>query len=324
MPQHGHHRPRRVSMQFWPRVRSSRIYPRIKTWPQVEQTSILAFAGYKVGMTHILTNDNAFMPVTVLEVPALRVFGMRLYKKDINKGYNVLTDLIGDFDDNLKKKIKTIRSNNNIEENIKRVEEKINEISLIKLLVYTQPWLTTIKKKKPELFEIPIGGNNIKEIFNYGKNLLGKEINIDNVFKEGEYVDTIGVTKGKGFTGEVKRFGTKIQPREYKVSKSARQTHARGARGMRRIFPTTPMPGQYGFFRRTEYNKLILKISDNINEINPKSGWPHYGIIKNKYILIKGSVQGPSKRLIILRKAIREKKIKEKIGIGYISLMPKN
>ncbi|BFI73572.1 50S ribosomal protein L3 [Nanoarchaeota archaeon] len=325
MPQHGRNKPRSVSMQFWPRVRAKRIYPEIKTWPKIDNIQPVAFAGYKVGMTHIITKDNKFVPVTVLETPPLKVFGIRLYKRDINKGYLALKDIISNnIDQNLLRKIKTLEINEDFDKDLQEAEQLLDKVSLIKLIVHTQPWLTTLSKKKPEVFEIPIGGNNVKEIFNYSKELIGKELNITDVFKEGEYIDTIGVTKGKGFQGEVKRFRVKIQPREVKHSKSPRHASARGARGMRRIFPTTPMPGQYGFFRRTDYNKLLIKISDNPEEINPKSGWPHYGIVKNKYILLKGSVQGPAKRLIILRKAIRPRKNPEKLSIEYISLLPKN
>ncbi|MGC9079124.1 MAG: 50S ribosomal protein L3 [Nanopusillaceae archaeon] len=325
MPQHGRHRPRRVAMQFWPRVRARRIYPEIKNWPKIDQIVPVAFVGYKVGMTHIIDTENTFIPVTIIETPPLKVFGIRLYKRDLNKGNQTLMDIISNnIDKRLKRKIKGIEPNNDLENDLNKAKELIDKISIVKLLVHTQPWLTTLGKNKPEVLEIPVGGKDIKKVFEYSVNLLGKEINISDVFKEGEYVDTIGVTKGKGFQGEVKRFGIKIQPREHKVGKSARHTQSRGARGMHRIFPTTPMPGQYGFFRRTEYNKLIIKISNNVEEINPKSGWPHYGIVKNSYVILKGSVQGPAKRLIVLRKAIRPKKAGKKITISYLSLAPKN
>jgi large subunit ribosomal protein L3 len=325
MPQHGRHKPRAVSMQFWPRVRAKRIYPIIKSWPSINNIQPVAFAGYKVGMTHILTKEGKLVPVSIIETPPLKVLGIRLYKKDTNKRLLSLKDIISNnFDEHVKRKVKTLKPNEDLEKDIQDAEQILDKVSLIKLIVYTQPWLTTIKKKKPEILEIPIGGNNIKEIFNYAKGLLGNQIKINDVFNEGEYIDVIGVTKGKGFQGEVKRFGITIQPRETKRSKSVRHVGARGARGMKRIFPTTPMPGQYGFFRRTEYNKLIIKISDNYNEINPSSGWPHYGIVKNTYVMLKGSVIGAKKRLLILRKAIRPPRNPEKISIEYISLSPKN
>lgn len=331
MPQHGRNRPKRNTLSFWHLSRADRIYPRIKSWPLIQDAIPVAFAGYKVGMTHLLMietregshlkNEEVSVPVTILEVPPLKVFGIRLYKKTTN-GYKTITDIIAkDINENLLRKIKNLNPKNS---------DKINEIEkynpdLIKLLVHTQPYLTSIGKKKPEVFEIPIGGE-INKAIDYAKNIFGKEIKITDVFKENELIDVIGVTKGHGFQGSVKRFGVKIIPRVNRWGESHRRVGSKGAWGMRRIFPTTPMPGQYGFFRRTEYNKLILKISDNPSEINPSSGWPHYGLVKNTWIAIKGSLFGPAKRLLILRKAIRpnEKLLEKEIKITQIVNSPKN
>ena len=63
--------------------------------------------------------------------------------------------------------------------------------------------------------------------------------------------------------------------------------------------------GKMGYHTRTEHNKLILKISDNVDEINPKGGFINYGLVKNNYILVKGSVAGHKKRLIRLNLAMR-------------------
>ena len=64
--------------------------------------------------------------------------------------------------------------------------------------------------------------------------------------------------------------------------------------------------GQMGFHKRTQFNQRILKISDDAKDIN-KDGWKNYGLIKTNYILIKGSIQGPAKRLIRLKPASRPK-----------------
>ena len=64
--------------------------------------------------------------------------------------------------------------------------------------------------------------------------------------------------------------------------------------------------GQRGT-QRTEYNKKILKIgeAEQADEVNPDGGFVKYGVVKNNYLLLKGSLPGPSKRLVIFRKAIR-------------------
>jgi len=86
-----HHQPRSGSVAFSPRKRASKQSPRIKSWPNVEETGLLGFAGYKVGMTHVMMNDNRknsptegmeiSTPVTVLEVPPVVVMGIRAYEK---------------------------------------------------------------------------------------------------------------------------------------------------------------------------------------------------------------------------------------------------
>lgn len=329
MPQHGSHRPRRGSMGFWPRKRASRIYPRIKKWPEINKPVPLAFAGYKVGMTHAfileqnrdshLYGMEVLTSITIIEVPPLKVLGIRLYKKK-SDGYKAIADYIPEVNDKIKRKIKNLNPN---EKKVEDLESIINNVDRIKLIVHTQPWLAGIGKKKPEVFEIPIGGD-VKNQWEYAKNIIGKEININDIFSEGEYIDVISVTKGKGFEGSVKRFGIKIYPRPYKNDKVARGVQSKGAWGMRRTFPTLPSPGQMGFHRRTEFNKEILKISNNPNEINPKSGWPHYGIIKNNWIAVRGSIGGSIKRLIILRKAIRNPEKIEPVKLTYISLVSKN
>jgi len=60
-----------------------------------------------------------------------------------------------------------------------------------------------------------------------------------------------------------------------------------------------------GFHQRTEYHKRIMLIGENEEEINPKGGLINYGKIKGDYLLVLGSVPGPKKRLIRLRKTIR-------------------
>jgi large subunit ribosomal protein L3 len=48
-----------------------------------------------------------------------------------------------------------------------------------------------------------------------------------------------------------------------------------------------------------------MLIGENEEEINPKGGFIKYGEIKGDYILVLGSVPGPKKRLIRIRKTIR-------------------
>ena len=188
-------------------------------------------------------------------------------------------------------------------EKLKLIEKEIENIEKLRLIVKTQPRQSGIGKKNPELLEIEISGPDVKEKWEYCKNVIGKEIRINEIFKEGEIIDVTAVTKGKGMQGPVKRFGVKIQTR--KAAGKRRHTGTLGSETPRRVIWTIPYAGQMGFQTRTEINKRILKIGEDGKEITPKSGFVNYGIVKGDYVLIEGSVPGSRKRLIRLRTAIR-------------------
>jgi len=103
------------------------------------------------------------------------------------------------------KKTETKKKMDEIEKNIDRVSE-------VRLLVHTKPTF----KKKPEVFEILVNAPTAKEAWEYAKSVLGKELTADQIFKEGDYIDVVAITKGKGIQGPIKRFGARIQYRKAK------------------------------------------------------------------------------------------------------------
>ncbi len=307
-------KPRAGSLAFYPRKRAKRIYPAISTYPEVEKPKVLAFAGYKAGMTTAILIDKRkgsptfgqeiAVPVTILDCPPLKVVGIRAYESTV-KGLKALSEVWAkDLPKDLERKVK-VKPN---EKNMKKIEENLGKISNIRLIVATQPRLSGIGKKKPEVFEIEVGGKDVKEKFEFAKSLLGKEISPKDVFREGEFVDVIAVTKGKGTAGPVKRFGVKIQRR--KAHGKERHVGSLGPEHPARVRWTVAQAGQLGFQTRTEYNKRVLKIGEKGEEITPKSGFVRYGVVKSNYIIVEGSVPGPKKRLVILRPAIRPGKLK--------------
>lgn len=317
------HRPKRGSRAFYPRKRARRIYPR-QNFPKIKDVKpkAIGFAGYKAGMTHVLLIDQdanspthgmqVFTPVTVIECPPLTVFGFRCYTKTY-EGLKTLCDIFAqNLDTKLKRK--TTLGKGKVPEK-KPEDVDIEKVEEVRLLCHTNPTF----KKTPEIFEIGISGK-MEEQFEYAKNLLGKQINVNDVFQEGDYIDVTAVTKGHGFEGPVKRFGIKLHGR--KMKQMHRHVGALGDRRRGRILPTVPAAGQHGFQTRTELNKRILKIAKP-EEVNPKGGFPHYGLIKTTALLIKGSVPGPQKRLIRMRLAIRAQAKKVPVNIAYISLAPK-
>ena len=131
-----------------------------------------------------------------------------------------------------------------------------------------------------------------------------KELLVNNLFKDGENVDVHAVTKGKGLQGPVKRFG--VDFKAHKTEKGVRRVGTLGAwSGQGHVLYRVPHPGQMGYHLRTEFNKQIFKISTKPEEVNPKGGWTHYGVVKSTFIAIKGSVAGAEKRAILFTKPLR-------------------
>ncbi|MCH7911395.1 MAG: 50S ribosomal protein L3, partial [Candidatus Hydrogenedentes bacterium] len=100
-------------------------------------------------------------------------------------------------------KVQKVGNSLNLNVEVKNLEE----YSDVRVNVYTQPHLAGINKKRPEIFEVAIGGKNLQEKFNFAKSMLGKEIPVKDVFKEGQQLDIFAVTKAKGTQGPIKRFG---------------------------------------------------------------------------------------------------------------------
>ncbi|MEB3778676.1 MAG: 50S ribosomal protein L3 [Desulfurococcales archaeon] len=334
--------PKRGSLGYSPRKRASRLVPRVKTWPEVDigKPIPLAFLGYKVGMTHAFLIDDRpgkptfgkeiFMPVTIVETPPLYALAVRLYGYDPNRGRYSLGEAWTDPPPGLElyRKIPTL-GGFNTEAMLKRLESRLDHAKEVRLLVATQPKLVGgLDKKKPDLLEVKLGGvSDVVELFNYAKDVLGKLIKVKDVFKEGQLVDVIAVTKGKGFQGVVKRWGVKELPRWHKHRKGSRRIGARShGKG---VFWETPQAGQTGYHRRTEYNKRILMIDDDGYKITPAGGFLHYGIVRSTYMVLAGSIPGTPKRPIVIRHPVRvpswflKLETVKKPEITYISLTSK-
>jgi len=314
-------RPRRGSVGVYPRKRAADIVPRVRTWPEVNlgKPTLLGFAAYKAGMLHaVVVDDRPTSPlygkevvraVTVLDAPPLYVAAVRLYTLDPTNGYKVAVGeaWVSEPPADLRR-VLTLPEKFDAEKQLKALEEYKDVAVDVRVLVATQPRLSGIGKKTPEVLEIPVGGvPSIDERINFAISLLGKTVSPKDVFTPGQLVDVIAVTKGKGYQGVVKRFGVTILPRWHKHRKGHRRTGTIGPQAPALMF-TQPRPGQMGFHQRTEYNKRILKIGDNGAEITPKSGFPHYGVVKGPYILLQGSVPGARKRLVVLRYPVRPPK----------------
>mgnify|MGYP006273497935 CR=1 FL=1 len=294
-------------MQFWPRKRANRSVARVRSWALTEKAQLLGFAGYKVGMTHVIAEDNRpksltkgekiSLPVSVIECPALKIASVRLYKDN-----KVLSEYLSkNLNKELARKLALPKKEGKNLDDVK--PEDFDEL---RVNVYTQPRLTAIGKKKPEFFEMGVGGSN-EEALNYVKENLGKEISVADIFSEGQVVDAHVITKGKGFQGSVKRFGVSIRAAKSEKVKRAPGSIAGGWKAHGHMMYRVPDAGQTGYHTRTEYNKQILSIGQDPSAVNPKSGFVRYGNVKNTYVLIKGSVGGSRKRLVKFCMPLRKK-----------------
>ncbi|HID90493.1 TPA: 50S ribosomal protein L3 [Candidatus Bathyarchaeota archaeon] len=313
------HAPKRGSLAFIPRKRAKSIVAKPYFWPSVEGDKVipLAFVGYKAGMTHALVvqdlpgsplyGKEVCKSITVIDAPPVVVCGVRAYATDANGDEHALTEAWAKTYPKDLGRALTAPKSYNTDDMLRKIEESLDSVTRIRLIVCTQPRLAAVPKKKPEILEIELGGGTIRDRFEYAKSVLGKTIRISDVFRDGMLVDVLGVTKGKGFQGPVKRWGIRILPR--KSRKTKRGVGAIGPWKPGRVMYTVPRPGQMGFHRRTEYNKRILRVGEKGEEVTPKGGFTNYGIVRGDYVILAGSIPGPPKRLIVLRYPARPKAV---------------
>ncbi len=304
-------RSRSGSLAFKPKVRAERIYPDISTWKDSDELKPLGYAGYKVGMTRVLRVDDTegatkgqeiATPVTIIEAPPLRVYGARFYTEDLNDGKQAFTEIWTESPSKELQRATDIPKEGNMD-NLDKVKDNKEYITDVKLLVHTQPQRAGISKKKPANFEMGIGGDAEEQI-EYAEDMIGKEINFSDVFEVGEYADAVAVTKGKGMEGPVKRYG--IKKLSHKTQKKRRKAGNVGPWHPDQLSWRIPLPGQQGYNNRTELNKRILDFDDDVERVQREGGFKNYGEVQSEYILIKGSVPGPAKRLVRLRTALRK------------------
>ncbi len=316
--------PRRGSLGFRPRKRAESLLPRVRSWPTLVETNVrpLGFVGYKVGMTHLYIIDDRpdsptegkeiFVPVTVLETPPMIIAGVRLYAKDPNRGLYTLSEAWAAKEELEKYRVSRLIKRFNPKTNgTEAIEKRSGEAADVRALLLSQPYLAGgISKKTPELLEVPLSGESPSDKAKFLLDRLGSQIRVREVFDPGSFIDVIGVTKGKGFQGPVKRFGVKELPRWHKHRKASRTVASRGSRVG--ALSSTPQAGQMGFHQRVDYNKRILYIGDvekgqeELEKINPPGGWHKYGLVKTDYLMLAGSIPGTRKRPIVLRHHIRK------------------
>jgi len=335
--------PRRGNIGFLPRKRTKKHHGKIRKFPRdepVKEPHLTAFIGYKAGMTHVvrdvdrpgstLHKKEIVDAVTIIETPPMVVVGVVGYIKTPTGLRTLNTVWGGHLSNDFKRRFyknwyraskmafsKTSqRTAEDKETTINRELEKMRKYAaVIRVIAHSQIQLLNLRQKKAHVMEIQINGGSISDKVNFAKDLLEHEIDVERVFAKNEMIDTIGVTKGKGFEGVVQRWGVRKLPR--KTHKGLRKVACIGAWHPPNVRFSVPRAGQHGYYHRTEINKKIFRIGKKGDpetgttsfditkkDINPLGGFPHYGMVKNDFLMIRGCCPGVRKRCLTLRKSL--------------------
>jgi large subunit ribosomal protein L3 len=308
--------PRRGSIAFRPRSRAKSLEARIRNWPNLnhDKPALMGFAGFKAGGINIMTVDDRektpnfgkqlLNPSTVIATPPIRIVGIRGYRDGVN-GKRVAFDV---YSKDLPKELARKRNIRYKEELLTRAQSNLSSVDDIVATATVLPREANLSQKRPFVYEIAVSSNDNQNKFEYIKGLFGKEIRVQDVFQLGQFIDVISITRGKGVEGPITRFG--VKRKQHKSRKSVRAVGTLGPISPAVVMYTVARQGQRGFHQRTEYNKRILLMSsnnkDNQISINPSGGFKHYGLIKDDYVVLRGSVPGVPKRLVKLRQPIRD------------------
>jgi len=214
----------------------------------------------------------------------------------------------------------------------------------IRVVAHTQIKVLKKRNKRAHVMEIQLNGGKIADKVDWALAHFEKQLPINSVFAQDELIDIIGVTKGKGMKGVTSRWGTKKLPR--KTHKGLRKVACIGAWHPSRVQFTVARAGQKGYHHRTERNKKIYRIGEGYlrkdgkivknnasteydltqKAITPMGGFPHYGVVKQDYVMVKGGCAGPRKRVLCLRKCLNMKSKRsslEKIDLQFIDTSSK-
>ncbi|MDR3271504.1 MAG: 50S ribosomal protein L3 [Peptococcaceae bacterium] len=117
---------------------------------------------------------------------------------------------------------------------------------------------------------------------------VGQEIKAD-LFAAGDHVDVVGTSKGKGFTGMLKRHNSRRGPMGH-GSKYHHRTGSMGAKGPARVFKGRNLPGRKGGVRVTVQNLEVVRVD-----------------VEKNLILLKGAIPGAKKGYVILKPSVKVK-----------------
>jgi 50S ribosomal protein L3 len=209
----------------------------------------LGLVGRKVGMTRVFDEQGVSVPVTVLEITPNRVTQL---KSEDTDGYTAVQVTFG------QKKAKHT--------------DKAEAGHFAKAGVEAGRGLVEFALSAEKLSELQVGG----------------EISV-SLFEAGQLVDITGTSKGKGFSGTIKRHNFDSQRTSHGNSRSHRVPGSIGmAQDPGRVFPGQRMAGQYGNTKSTVQNLQVVRVDAERN-----------------LLLVKGAVPGAVNSDVIVRPGVK-------------------
>ncbi|MDF7676991.1 50S ribosomal protein L3 [Neisseriaceae bacterium ESL0693] len=209
----------------------------------------LGLVGRKVGMTRIFDENGASVPVTVLDMSANRVTQL---KSEDTDGYTAVQVTFG--------------------------QKKANRVNKAQAGQFAKAGVEAGRG----LVEFTVSAEKLAELS------AGAEITVD-IFEAGQLVDVTGTSKGKGFSGTIKRHNFGSQRASHGNSRSHRVPGSTGmAQDPGRVFPGKRMAGQYGNVKSTVQNLQIVRIDT-----------------ERQLLLVKGAVPGAINGNVIVRPSVK-------------------
>ena len=124
---------------------------------------------------------------------------------------------------------------------------------------------------------------------------VGQELKVD-IFSAGDIVDVTGISKGKGYTGVIKRYNHHLINETHGAGPVHRSVGSLATTGRNngRIEKNTPMPGRDGYLVTTNQNLEIISVDGEKN-----------------YMLVKGNVPGPKRGYVVVKTTVKKVKHKD-------------
>jgi len=294
---------------------------------------------YKAGMTHVVREierpnskvhkKEAVEAVTIIEAPPMVVAGIVGYTATPTGLRCITTVWAGHLNDELKRRMyknwyhskkkaftkyakKAAEKPQDIEAELERIKQGA---TVVRVLMHTQIRKVKTGQKKAHVMEVQINGGDPAAKVDFAKGLLEQEIDVKSLFSEGECIDILGASKGKGNEGVIARWGVTRLPR--KTHRGLRKVACIGSWHPARVSTTVARAGQDGYFHRTEINKRILRMGakgddkscmteQDLTEksITPMGGFVRYGYVNEDWLMIKGGIVGVKNRVVTMRKSI--------------------